>query len=146
MDALIKFNDSTLQGKKVITKQDIYNVLPSDIKGKVAHISLRIDRNQVYWMIYIKGDAGYRYELFSGELVYDGYLFMRYYNRILVAQRAKFLRKEKKIHEQTHKWWSEFICLRHKMILLNERKEYWMKDDNGEDGVSTETKWFRYVD
>ena len=145
MESIIKFDDSSLQDKNVITAQDIYNVLPAEVKAKVARITIRVDKQQVFWAIYLKGDAGYRYELFSKELLYDGYLCLALYRSISIAKQAEFLRKEQKFTEQTHKWYSKFICFRHKMILLKERKEYWMKDDNGEDGVSTETNWFRYV-
>lgn len=146
----IRIDDSVLQSKRVITSRDIYNILPEKIKEKVEEICVLIDNGQPVWIIFIKGDVcpGYRYYPHSGELIFDAYAKIYHFGKIYFGRLARYLRVTQVPEEKSglsNKVYSIYFCTRRKMTLWGEALEYWMNDDEGCPGCSTEHHWFRRI-
>ena len=135
----IKFDDSSLLSKKVITAKDVLNALPESIREYVADIKVVIDNGQTFWRILLNNEivAGYLYAMHSGVLVYDGYACRRPFGRIFFAHRVRFFRKSFEKDGNKHVVYSVYCCRPHHMFLLYEVDEVHVEDPDYGPGVVT---------
>lgn len=141
----LKVDDSCLRGKRIISSNDIKNLLPEEIQEEVEaiHVYVYVDTVKILWVIYLKENMGtYEYVPFSKEIIYNPYGREIRYGLIYFWRKTRFQR-DVYTHKGTEKKvYATYICRPNHMLLLREEKQYWYDEGNG-DGYCSKSRWFK---
>lgn len=139
----LKIDDVCLQGKHIIRRRDIINLLPEEIKESVENAFVYINEGQPLWVIYLESNSGgFLYRPFSGEMIYEPYAKKMDFGRIYFWREARYLRWQESPKRQGRKIYTVYICRPTRMYLLKETCYFWVDDGTGPGFCST-TKRFR---
>ena len=145
MEQEVRFDDSALQGKNIITGKDIIALLPEEIKGQIDETYVYVDFGQCIWLLFLKESNGaYKYLPFSGEANYSPYARKLNYGRIWLWRKSRYLRTTSNTKTESKKTYTVFLCRPTFMFLWREVREYLVTEEGeGDVWSARNTKWFR---
>lgn len=136
----VPINDAELRGKFRITKKDILQLLPEEVKQQITGVNIRINNGLPHWVLSTNtAETFFVYVPFSGCL--EKVSCIRF-GKILLFRKGRYLRDQYHHKGTDKKVYTVYLCRRNAMYLWREVKEYWFDDGDGL-GCAASSKWFR---